>query len=58
MSLCRPRTQNNCPETATNVPGVIAFRDSGAPDDVVTMTKESWADFFAAIKAGGYDDIA
>ncbi len=45
----------NCPEVATNVPGVVAFRDSADPETVVTMTPESWAMFTDAVKAGEYD---
>ncbi|WP_406507136.1 DUF397 domain-containing protein [Streptomyces sp. NBC_00212] len=58
MTACRPRTQNTCPEAATNVPGVVAFRDSAASDTVVTMTVESWELFTRAVKAGEYDVTA
>jgi hypothetical protein len=43
---------------ATNVPGVVAFRDSSTPETVVTMTVESWALFTAAVKSGEYDITA
>ncbi|NEA74784.1 DUF397 domain-containing protein [Streptomyces sp. SID13588] len=53
---CRPRSGvKNCPEVATNVPGVVAFRDSNDPTTVVTMTAESWATFTAAVKDGEFD---
>lgn len=57
MAACRPRPREvpNCPEVATNVPGVVAFRDSADPATVVTMTSESWAMFTDAVKAGEYD---
>lgn len=59
MSACRPRSGvNNCPEVATNVPGLVAFRDSSAPETVVTMTEESWGLFTDAVKAGEYDITA
>ncbi|MEV6594627.1 DUF397 domain-containing protein [Streptomyces acidicola] len=59
MSACRPRSGvQNCPEVATNIPGVVAFRDSSAPETVVTMTAESWALFTNAVKAGEYDITA
>ncbi|MDH2392143.1 DUF397 domain-containing protein [Streptomyces sp. HNM0663] len=59
VSMCRPRSGvQNCPEVATNVPGVVAFRDSDDPDTVVTMTTESWALFTDAVKAGEYDITA
>lgn len=59
MSMCRPRPRiNNCPEVATNVPGIVAFRDSIDPATVVTMTAESWTMFTDAVKAGEYDITA
>ncbi|UGY95222.1 DUF397 domain-containing protein [Streptomyces gobiensis] len=59
VSACRPRSGvNNCPEVATNVPGVVALRDTSAPETVVTMTAESWALFADAVKAGEYDITA
>lgn len=59
MSACRPRSGvENCPEVATNIPGVVAFRDSRDPETVVTMTAESWSLFTEAVKAGEYDITA
>ncbi|EST26632.1 hypothetical protein M878_26380 [Streptomyces roseochromogenus subsp. oscitans DS 12.976] len=43
---------------AAGVPGIVAFRDSGDPDIIVTMTAESWALFTDAVKAGAYDITA
>ncbi|MEZ0088946.1 hypothetical protein ABH925_000085 [Streptacidiphilus sp. EB129] len=37
---------------ATNVSGVVAFRDSERPGTVVTMTPEASAVHVAAVKAG------
>lgn len=45
-----------CVEVATNLPGVVAIRDSKRPEDgahVVTPT--SFAAFLADVKAGRYD---
>jgi hypothetical protein len=58
MAACRDARVDNCPEVATNVPGVVAFRDSAAPDTVVLMAPESWALFTRAVKAGEYDVTA
>ncbi|WP_405798462.1 DUF397 domain-containing protein [Streptomyces sp. NBC_01506] len=59
MSMCRPRSGvENCPEVATNVPGIVAFRDSSEPGTVVTMTVDSWSLFTSAVKAGEYDITA
>ncbi|MEU2393205.1 DUF397 domain-containing protein [Streptomyces sp. NPDC007369] len=54
-AACRDPKVNNCPEVATNVPGVVALRDSSRPDMVVTYTSAEWADLTAAVKAGEYD---
>jgi hypothetical protein len=57
MAACRPRPPEvpNCPQVATNVPGVVAFRDSERPEIVVTMTPASWSAFTDAVKAGEFD---
>ncbi|MFC1416537.1 DUF397 domain-containing protein [Streptacidiphilus cavernicola] len=57
-AACRDQKVGNCPEVATNVPGIVAFRDSERPDTVVTMSPESWAVHVAAAKAGEYDHTA
>jgi hypothetical protein len=57
-AACRDQKVGNCPEVATNVPGVVAFRDSERPDTVVTMTPEAWAVHVAAVRAGEYDQTA
>ncbi|MGW3388208.1 DUF397 domain-containing protein [Streptomyces cinereoruber] len=54
-AACRDARVNNCPEIATNVPGVVALRDSNRPDIVVTYTAAEWADLSAAIKGGEFD---
>lgn len=56
VCLCAaPDPRSKTVRKATNVPGVVAFRDSDGPATVVTMTTESWAMFTHAVKAGEYD---
>ncbi|MFD4396038.1 DUF397 domain-containing protein [Kitasatospora sp. NPDC058478] len=40
---------------ATNISGVVALRDSERPGEVVTMTREAWAEFTDAVKCGEFD---
>ncbi|MEV0438070.1 DUF397 domain-containing protein [Streptomyces spectabilis] len=54
-AACRDAKVNNCPEVATNVPGVVALRDSKRPETIVTMTAAQWVDLTVAVKAGEYD---
>ncbi|HEX5596345.1 MAG TPA: DUF397 domain-containing protein [Micromonosporaceae bacterium] len=55
VSACRDPKVGNCPEVATNIPGVVALRDSERPKEIVTMSPGGWADLVAAVKAGEYD---
>lgn len=55
VSACRDPRVDNCPEVATNVPGIVALRDSRRPDDVFTMPTADWVTLTAAVKAGEYD---
>lgn len=52
---CRDARLDNCPEVATNVPGIVALRDSKRPDSIVTMTAAEWVTLADAVKAGEYD---
>lgn len=46
----------NCVEVATNLPGVIAVRDSKDPDGpVLTLTSAQWRSFAAGVKVGDLD---
>ncbi|GAA4788280.1 hypothetical protein GCM10023329_44310 [Streptomyces sanyensis] len=54
-AACRDARVDNCPEVATNVPGVVALRDSNRPDTIVTMTAAEWGTLTDAVKAGEYD---
>lgn len=43
----------NCFEVATNLPGLVAVRDSKDPQGgTLTFTPGVWADFLAGIRAG------
>jgi hypothetical protein len=39
---CRDARVNNCPQVATNIPGVVGVRESARPDEVVTFSEEAW----------------
>jgi hypothetical protein len=44
-------TQGNCVEVATNLPGMVAIRDSKNPDgEVLTVSRTSWAAFVAGLR--------
>ena len=46
----------NCVEVATNLPDVIAVRDSKDPDGpVLTLTPAQWRSFAADVKLGDFD---
>ena len=49
-------TGGNCVEVATNLPGVIAVRDSKNPDSpVLAITSTQWRSFAAGVKLGEFD---
>ncbi|KOG07066.1 MULTISPECIES: DUF397 domain-containing protein [Streptomyces] len=52
---CRDPQVSNCPEVATNIPGVVAIRDSKTPDHVLALSVEDWTTLTDAVKAGEYD---
>jgi Domain of unknown function (DUF397) len=46
----------NCVEVATNVPGVVAVRDSKDPDGPgLALSRESWDMLTSVIKSGALD---
>jgi len=46
----------NCVEVASNMPGVVAVRDSKNPDGpVLTIGTNGWREFIADVKAGRHD---
>jgi len=47
---------NNCVEVATNLPGVVAVRDSkDRSGPVLTFTPSEWSAFIADVKKGEFD---
>ncbi|MBT2510055.1 DUF397 domain-containing protein [Streptomyces sp. ISL-98] len=54
-AACRDARVDNCMEVATNVPGVVALRESAAPGVVIETTPEKWATFVEAVRGGEYD---
>ncbi|QDY79313.1 DUF397 domain-containing protein [Streptomyces qinzhouensis] len=54
-AACRDPKVGNCPQVATNIPGVVALRDSERPDTIVTMTPDQWVTLTDAVKAGEFD---
>jgi Domain of unknown function (DUF397) len=45
----------NCVEVATNLPGIVAVRDSKDPDGpVLVFTPEEWAVFIRAVEHGDF----
>ncbi|MGW4426625.1 DUF397 domain-containing protein [Streptosporangium sp. NPDC004631] len=44
---------NNCVEVATNIPGLVAVRDSKNPSGpALTFSPAAWSDFLASIRSG------
>ncbi|MGS2645601.1 DUF397 domain-containing protein [Streptosporangium sp. G12] len=42
----------DCVEVATNLPGIVAVRDSKNPDGpALAFTPQAWADFITSVKA-------
>ncbi|MEU0516725.1 DUF397 domain-containing protein [Streptosporangium sp. NPDC006007] len=47
---------NNCVEVARNLPGIVAVRDSKAPDGpILVFARVDWSVFIRDIKNGGFD---
>jgi hypothetical protein len=46
----------NCVEVASNLPGIIAVRDSkNCSGPALTLTPSAWAEFIARVKSGELD---
>jgi hypothetical protein len=46
-------TQGNCVEVATNLPGIVAVRDSKNPDGAfLVVSRTGWAAFVAGLRDG------
>jgi len=49
----------NCVEVARNLPAVVAVRDSKSPaGPVLVISRERWAAFTSAVKAGRFSPAA
>jgi hypothetical protein len=49
-------TSNDCVEVATNLPGIVAVRDSKQPDGAkLAFTRSRWRRFVRRVKTGAYD---
>jgi Domain of unknown function (DUF397) len=49
----RSNGQSNCVEVATNLPGLVAVRDSKDPDGpVLVFTASAWAGFQREVRSG------
>ncbi|SFL06702.1 protein of unknown function [Streptosporangium canum] len=47
---------NNCVEVARNIPGIVAVRDSKAPDEPgLIFTRREWSAFIEGVKNGRFD---
>ncbi|MGW0587581.1 DUF397 domain-containing protein [Streptosporangium sp. NPDC002607] len=47
---------NNCVEVALNLPGIVAVRDSKAPDESsLIFTPSEWSAFVSDIQNGQFD---
>jgi hypothetical protein len=52
----RSNSNSNCVEVATNLPGIIAVRDSKNPNGpALVYTPDKWTTFMATIKASTFD---
>ena len=52
----RSSSNANCVEVASNLPGVIAVRDSKDPDGpALIFTPDQWGAFSAGIQGGEFD---
>jgi hypothetical protein len=46
----------NCVEVASNLPDIVAVRDSKNPDGpMLAWTREDWSEFVQGIKRGEFD---
>ncbi|MEU0520382.1 DUF397 domain-containing protein [Streptosporangium sp. NPDC006007] len=46
---------NNCVEVATNLPGVVAVRDSKDPSGpVLALSPAAWSDFLTGVRNGDF----
>jgi hypothetical protein len=49
-------TGQNCVEVATNIPGIVAIRDSKNPDGPnISVTRRRWEEFTGDVKRGEFE---
>ncbi|MGK5533570.1 DUF397 domain-containing protein [Streptomyces sp. URMC 129] len=53
---CGGPCTEGCAEVATNVPGIVALRDTKTAT-VMQFTVQEWSDFLAGAKAGEFDVV-
>ncbi len=53
-AACGGPCTEGCVEVATNVPGVVALRDTKT-ETVMQFTSHEWKDFLTGAKAGEFD---
>ncbi|HUZ26450.1 MAG TPA: DUF397 domain-containing protein [Streptosporangiaceae bacterium] len=52
----RSNSGGNCVEVASNIPGIVAVRDSKNPEGhVLTFNPRDWSAFLAGVQAGEYN---
>jgi hypothetical protein len=49
--------QEECVEVASGSDGLMLFRESDRPGEIVTTTSPRWAAFIYSIKAGRFDTL-
>jgi hypothetical protein len=55
----RSNSGGNCVEVASNIPGIVAVRDSKNPEGhALTFGPRDWSAFLADIRAGEYSSAA
>lgn len=53
-AACGGACTEGCVEVATNVPGIVAVRDSKT-ESVMQFTRREWNDFLSGARAGEFD---
>lgn len=53
-AVCGGPCTEGCVEVATNIPGVVAIRDTKT-ESVMQFTPREWADFLSGAKNGEFD---
>jgi hypothetical protein len=53
-AACGGPCTEDCVEVATNIPGIVAIRDTKT-ESVMQFTPKEWGDFLAGAKGGEFD---